>query len=355
MTLFDELLILFLLVFLFTLVSYLLFCSLTNSKFILTISKLNTSIILTDQQPVKRYLKYLPILQSQIQPRGVGDNPVYSNGVNAFRNIDSVYRCESMEPEEYALLKGLYTPLVDTLNALFFGRQRQCGFIIDKSQQDSFARMMVRLHVIDQIKIWLIDGSKFVKNSRKIKEFCPIIDLRGYPLQTVRKLMRWKKEYSPAFDGLIRYDRLDQLIAGIVPVRDGLVKRSASTKAGSNNQVSDTLKWNWLFTKAQAQQFSQDQRAQFASCQADYRKWCLFCKDIRYTSQYAVRVVGRLNKALQAELESNRCFVKYYAKDQVTFITPCNRTGNRLSWINDNLDRNLMLKLLKVLAAPSFF
>ena len=260
-----------------------------------------------------------------------------------------------MQPEECALLKGLYTPLVNTLNALFFGRQTQCGFIIDKSQQDSFARMMVRLHVIDQLKIWLIDGSKFAKNPRKIKDFCPIIDLRGYPLQTVRKLLRWKKEYSPAFDGLIRYDRLDQLIDNLAVVRDGLVKRSSSTKTVLNYQVTDTLKWNVLFTKAQAQQFSQDQRAQFASCQADYRKWCLFCKDVRYSSQYAVRAVGRLTKALQAELETNRCHVKYYPKDQVTFITPYNRTGNRLNCITNNLDRNLMLKLLKVLSTPSFF
>lgn len=318
-------------------------------------SKLSESIVLADQQPVKRYIKYLPILQRQIQPRGVGTNLVYSNGVNAFRNIDSVYRCESMQPEEYALLKGLYTPLVNTLNALFFGRQTECGFIIDKTQQESFARMMVRLHVIDGIRLWLIDGSKFINNPRKVKDFCPIIDLRGYPLQTVRKLLRWKKEYSPAFDGLIRYDRIDQLIDGLDPVRDGLVKRSASTKAGLNSQVSDTLKWNWLFTKAQAQQFSQTQRAQFASCQADYRKWCLFCKDLRYSTQYAVRVAGKITKALQAELEANSCLVSYYSRDQVTFITPCYRTGHRLSFINDRLDRDLMLKLLKVLSASSFF
>ena len=277
------------------------------------------------------------------------------NGVNAFRHIDLTYRCESMQPEEFALLKGLYTPLATTLNALFFGRQTQCGFIIDKEQQDSFARMMVRLHVINHVKIWLIDGSKFTNNSRKIKDFCPIIDLRGYPLQIIRKLLRWKKEYSPAFDGLIRHDRLDQLIDNLTPVRDGLIKRSASTIANSYPQVSDTLKWNWLFTKAQSQQFSQDQRIQFANYQIDYRKWCLFCKDLRYNSQYAVRVTGRLTKLLQAELESNRYLVKYYAKDQVTFITPIQRTGNRLSCINEDLNRELMLKLLKVLSTPSFF
>ena len=311
---------------------------------------MNRSILASNQQVLRRYIGYLDTLQAQTACRGVGDHPVYQNGIGAFRHIDSRYRHECMQPEEFTLLKGLYTPLVALLNALFFGRVNQCGFIIDKNQEESFARMMVRLHLLKHVKFWLIDGSKFKQGKVKIQDFCTIIDLRGYPLNTVRKLLRWKKEYSPGFDGLIVHDRVDQLIDKVVVPRDNIVRLSSSTRHGEP-VITDTLKWNLFFTKDQQQLFSQNQQNQFARCQDDYRKWCLFSRKFGHSELRSLRLYGKLTDSLVDQIKPYYS-IFYYPNEKVSFIIPRNKTNNKMTCINDDLDRQLMLKLFNILNAP---
>ena len=315
-------------------------------------------ILSRNQQPILLYHKHLSTLQQQIKPRGVGLSPVYANGLGAFRHIDSVYLRQCMQPEELRTLKGLYTPLVSILNGLFFGRITQCGFIIDSSQEDQFARMILRLHVITGLKLWLIDASKigkFTKTSvlRLLPIPFPIIDLRNYPIESVRKLLRWKKQYSPSFDGLILYDRLEQLIENLPKIRTGVVQRASSSREFlPANRVTDTLKWNFLFTKQQSNCFTEVQRNQYATSQDEYRKWSLFCRDLRSESDkvYTLRILGKLSALLRRKIEETGYTVKYYPQKRHTYLVPPTNAGNRkFSIIDTNLDRDLMLKLFEIL------
>ena len=312
-----------------------------------------------DQQPILRYYSYLSTLQQQIAPRGVGASPIYSRGIGAFRHVDSVYLKECMQPEELRTLKGLYTPLVSVLNSIFFGRITQCGFIIDSSQEDEFARMVVRLHVITGLKLWLIDASKIPKSGktsvlRSSQVPFPIVDLRTYPIKSIRKLLRWKKQYSPSFDGLILYDRLEQIIEGLPKTQANAVQRASSSPFLQNPQIdyriTDTLKWTVLFTKQQSNCFTESQRAQFATSQDDYRKWALFCADLGVNMCYTLRIQGKIDSILRLKIEETGYTVKYYPQKKHTYLVPPTNAGNRkFSIIEDNLDRKLMLKLLQVL------
>ena len=319
------------------------------------------SISSKNQEPIYRYLKHLPTLQQQIEPRGVGINPVYNDGIGAFGFIDSTYLDECMEPEELILLKGFRTSLVSFLNRVFFGKVTQCGFIINSNQEDQFARMVLRLHLISDLKIWLIDPSKIKKfeiNRSLIKNPIPIIDLRKYPLKSIRKLLRWKKEYSPVHDGLILYDLVDAIIDNTSEYNNREIKRSSASKALEvakiGYKVTDTLKWTVLFNKQQNESFTSDQREQFGRCQDDYRKWSLFCKDLGNNMVYTMRLEGKIEGQLLRKVKESGYTVKYYPKEKVSFLTPPYRYDRKFSVINSDLDRKLMLRILEVLHKPNF-
>jgi hypothetical protein len=175
-----------------------------------------------NQALVSKYRHLLPLLQKQIEPRGVWysvqlpDNsrgplqpPVYQNGLHAFRHLSSQYLRQSMQPSQLQSLRGFKTKLTMLLNKAYFGHTKQLYFLISPNQQQQFARLVVRLLLIDQLRVYLVDSQWYDTSSSKPYE---VLDLRKQNLTTVRKLLRWKKQYSPAFDGMILSDRVDQLI-----------------------------------------------------------------------------------------------------------------------------------------------
>lgn len=310
-------------------------------------------VLSNNQEPVKRYLSFLSLLQKQIAPRGVvsanGAEPVYNNGVHAFRNIDSSYLRQCMQPEELKALKGRKTALLKHFNNAFFGHVEALYFAIEEQQVDEFARMVVRLHLIDHLRIYIVDSTKC-----NLKDPL-IVNLRGLPLSTVRKLLRWKKQYSPGFDGLIKHDRLDELIqnANSSPIRRAVAYSSVSLHGKSPAQrIGDITRWTLLFTKAQHQLFTLDQREELKRIQDDYRKWCLFLKGItdKTFGGYNFYFDCRLKNSLVHLLEENGCRVHSYPKE--TYVEPeSGCRGFKLSRIYDSqlLDHHLLQKLAKVL------
>lgn len=192
-----------------------------------------------DQEPVVRYKHLLSIMQQQRCPRGPWRNPidyytrmplydkplppVYQSGLHAFRCIDATYLRESVTPEQYKLLKGFVTKIKDAFNAVYFGRADNEFYVVIRPDQDEqFARLIVRFHLITGLDVKLIDpvwyDEVLVKKRFDIATLTArskVLDLRSAPLETIRKLSRWKLQYSPAFDGLVQYDRVDQLIADV--------------------------------------------------------------------------------------------------------------------------------------------
>ena len=142
-------------------------------------------------------------------------------------------------------------------------------------------------------------------------------------------------------------DRVDQLIDGTVVPRDNCVKLSSSTRHGQP-LTTDTLKWNLFFTRDQTQRFSQNQKDQFARCQDDYRKWCLFSRNFGHSELRSLRLRGKLTDALADRIKPYYS-IFHYPKETVSFIIPRKKTNNKMTFITDDLDRQLMLKLFEIL------
>ena len=320
-----------------------------------------------NQAPVTKYRYLLPLLQKQIEPRGVWYSfqrpdgskgplqpPVYQDGLHAFRHLDTQYLRQCMQPEQRQTLKGFKTKLMSILNKAYFGHTKQLYFLISSSQQQQFARLAVRLLLIDQLKVYLADQHWYDTGSPKPYQ---VLDLRKQKLTTVRKLLRWKKQYSPGFDGMILSDRVDQLIQGrhqkqkraTAPV---LSKDSVASKP-YEERTSDATKWRLLFSSQQSGRFTSEQVQQFNRDQDSYRKWSLFIKDVaddRKYPEYNLYLDCKMNAKLVRYLESYDVTVKAYPKE--TYLSLSGTSfGRKLVRLTDasDLDQNLLLAIAKIL------
>lgn len=244
-----------------------------------------------DQEPVFRYRYLLDRLEEQYSPRGVWQNPidlytrkplydaplppVYDSGLHAFRHIDSQYLKQCMPYYQFDLLKGRITRIKETLNAVYFGRaENKFYVVINDAQDDVFARFIVRFHLIRQLDIKLIDTTWYdsIDGIRYPKRHL-ILDLRGLPFESLRKLSRWKLEYSPPFDGMILYDRVDQLIADFnsvrirLPIQKAPVRPESKSKAPTKAQrIKNLINGDW-----------------------DYKRYWYFLRDLKQWSEHRFR------------------------------------------------------------------
>ena len=178
-----------------------------------------------NQQPIERYKHLLPLLEQTYSPRGVWYKPrnpydpnmftewyppVYQSGLHAFRHIDSQYLRNGLLPDQRLKLKGFVTRIQSILNKVYFGRLTKFYIVISKDQEEQFSRFILRFHLINDLQIKLIDPTWYDRISWRHK--VDILDLRIVPLTIVRKLSRWKLQYSPGFDGLVNQDIIDKLV-----------------------------------------------------------------------------------------------------------------------------------------------
>ena len=178
-----------------------------------------------NQQPIERYRHLLPSLEQMYEPRGVWYKPinpydpgmftewyppVYQSGLHAFRHIDSQYLRNGILPAQRLKLKGFITGIQSILNKVYFGRLTKFYVVISKDQEEQFSRFILRFHLINDLQIKLIDPIWYDQADRHSK--IDILDLRAVPLVIARKLSRWKKQYSPGFDGLVQQDIVDKLV-----------------------------------------------------------------------------------------------------------------------------------------------
>ena len=316
------------------------------------------------QQVLNKYRWVLPILQKEIQPRGVwsstGNPPVYYDGLHAFRCIERTYLREFIAPQDLKKIVGR-TRIISLFNAVFFGRIKELCFLIKKEQEDQFSRLVVRLFLIDQLRISVIDYPRYQgKNS---VDKAAVIDLRALPLNLVRKLLRWKKQYSPAFDGMVTYDRIDEIIAdpsspstlhSAVYVDKGIIPKPVKRY---RFRTTKTKKWTHLLNKSQTSRFVKEEVLEIQQNYYDYQKWILFTKDLvavikslsKSYLQHTLKIAFELDRDLIKCLESLQCVVKYYPIEKTTWIIPPRKTGNKLAWIRSKLQCKVMLKILLVL------
>lgn len=306
---------------------------------------------LQDISFIFKYRHLLKTLEEEIEPRGVSPSFVYKTGVHAFRVIDKIYLNQCMEPEELQLLKGNVNTLSGALNKVYFGKAFKIAFVINPEQQDQLARMLVRLFLIDDLQIKLLDPIKYDMFTRrvilKLLKY-PVLDLRSLPIKTVRKLFRWKKEYSPGFDGLIAHDRVDQLIDKTPKIVESS-KFSSSSRSYYQYRQTDLLKWNLIFNKDMRESFTLAQNEVINEFQDEFRKWSLFCRDIALDNMiYTLRFSGKLSKSLVKELEIVGYKHNWYPKQKHSYLTPPTNAGNRkFACITQKLDQDLMLKIFK--------
>lgn len=335
-----------------------------------------------DQEPVVRYKHLLPIMQEQRSPRGVWSNPidfytrrpinpqpqppVYQSGLHAFRHIDATYLSAAITPQQRKLLRGFTERVKDALNAVFFGRTNNKFYVlIDPTQADQFARFIVRFHLITDLDIKLVDPAWYQsarnKNWRDSdylavqKASNEVLDLRKVPWTVVRKLARWKLQYSPAFDGLVQYDRVDQLVKDInAPV--------VSVPAAYNKipDVADKPKVERRrpvpLTGDQAKMLSSAELDEFQSAKYDYRRWCYLMNELAGNADYTSETYVRCNfyfdmklpRTITKLLEQYGVTIKQYKTQTFLYLFEKRRPLAKITNAK-SLSADLLLKLAQIL------
>lgn len=329
-----------------------------------------------NQQPVVRYKHLLSIMQQQRNPRGVWRNPidyytkkpmydqplppVYQSGLHAFRHICSNYLKAALTPDQHKLLKGFVTRVKDVLNAVYFGRaDNKFYVVISDAQEDQFARFIIRFHLIDDLDIKLVDPEWYdasVNGDSRVAILAAkskVLDLRKVPLEVIRKLSRWKLQYSPGFDGLIQYDRVDQLITDI-NASSTLVSPVYNT---SESTVKVERRRPVPLTSVQARMLSSAELDEFERAKYDYRRWCYFLNQLAGQSDYSSDTAVpcnlyfdmKLPVSLKEILIQYGCTIDKYSKQTFVYLPPKSRRPLVRILDAKNLSIDLLLKLANIL------
>ena len=333
-----------------------------------------------DQEPVTRYKHLLSVMQQQRSPRGNWRNPisypsmkpmydtplppVYQSGLHAFRCMDATYLKESVTPEQYKLLKGFVTRIKDAFNAVYFGRaDNKFYVVIDPSQDEQFARLIVRFHLITGLDIRLVDPGWYSEavagrgepDTTVLIAKARVLDLRNAPLEIVRKLSRWKLQYSPAFDGLVQYDRLDQLI---IDINTPMTRVTPVYNKKSEPTVKIERRRPVPLTASQARMLSSTELDQFESAKYDYRRWCYFINNlvdeidythVRCNLYFDMKLTASLKKLLQ----QYDCIITQHPTKTYLYLPPKRKLPFVRITDAKSLDSKLLLKLAKILLADT--